>query len=222
MRPDSGEAKQVLLITGCLVAIVVAGLSIYFTQFSKPAFNLPLHQGIAQVMADETARLLTNKGKIVVIAIETDRHPELQAQLREFESRLKQYPELKLKETYKLETEGRGKYGVGSGLSARRYTRLVNKNLNADALVSFVGVPELKGDDLKEMKRLPRLVAETKSTEHLRDLFAKKVLHVAIVPRFEFPAPFKGHPRSPQEWFENRFQVVTETNVADLPEKKRE
>ena len=35
--------------------------------------------------------------------------------------------------------------------------------------------------------------------------------------RFEFPAPGTKKPRTPREWFDNRFQIVTATNAASLP-----
>ena len=222
MGASRSNLKQVAVAAGALLVTAVAGVSIYRTQFAAAQFNLPLHQGIAQVLAEETARLTTNRGQVVVIAIETGNQPELRAQLEEFERALRRFPHITIKETYKLETEGRAKYGLGSGLSARRFVRIVNKNLNAEAFVSFVGAPEMKDVNRQELKRTPLFVAETRSCDELKALFDAKILHAAVVPRFEFPAPVEDTPRTPRAWFDKQYQLVRSQDAARLPEGGRE
>ena len=73
--------------------------------------------------------------------------------MQEFKKIIGQYPGLTVKETYKLETDDKPKFHFGSGLSGRRYVRLVNKNISADAFVSFVGAPELTDKELAEIKK---------------------------------------------------------------------
>ena len=64
--------------------------------------------------------------------------------------------------------------------------------------------------------------AEARSADKLKSLFDQKILHAAIVSRFQFPTPIKGKPRTPQEWFDQRFQIVTTNNAAELPAGKGE
>jgi hypothetical protein len=212
--PKKGIGKA-LLAAGCVAAIATSAVCIYFYQFAKPGINLPLHQEIGRVLAAETAKLLTNKGKVVVIALDEQKFPELKAQLKSFESALGRTG-VSIKETYMLETESKSKYGTGSGLSARRYLRIVNKNQSADAIVSFVGVPDLSDGDIKELKKVPKFVAETRSADDLPNLFQKKVLHVAVASRFTFPAPIEGKPRNSRQWFDKYFQVVTTEMAKEL------
>lgn len=212
--PNSTLGK--VLLVGCsLAAIAASAVWIYFFQFAKPRLNMTLHQEIGRVMAHETATLLAGKGKVVIIALDEPKFPEMKAQLQAFEEALRPTG-VTIKETYLLETDEKPKYGVGSGLSARRYVRIVNKNRSADAIVSFVGVPDLSDDDITELKKTPKFLAETRSAEKLDKLFRKKILHVAVVSRFTFPAPVEGKPRTPRAWFDKYFEVVTTENAKRL------
>jgi hypothetical protein len=211
------NTKQSLVAALCLLAIAGSAWWIFHNQFRTPKFNVVLHQAIGQIMAEETARLLNHTGEVVVVAIETARFPELQAQLDEFGKILKQSSHIKIEETYKLETDNKPKYGVGSGLSGRRYVRIVNKKPAAAAIVSFVGAPDLSEDDIAQLKYQPKFIAESRSVEGLKKLFEKRFIHAAVVSRFQFPTPVKDTPRTRREWFDKRFQVVTAESAASLP-----
>jgi len=214
---SSSGAKQIVVAVGSLLVITASSLWIYFRHFAAPKINVQLHQAVGHVMAEETAKLLNNQGKIVIIAIETAKDPELKVQLEEFEKTLKQFGGIKVTKTYMLETENRPKYGAGSGLSGRRLVRIVNKNSTADALVSFVGAPELKDDEIRELQGRPKLIVESRSADKLKKLFDQQLVRVAIVSRFQFPAPVEGNPGTLRQWFDKRFQIVTAETIAILP-----
>ena len=217
MSAQSADLKKVALAAGSILAIAASSLWIYFHHFAAPKINVPLHQAVGRVMAEETAKLVDNRGKIVVIAIETAHDAELKVQLEEFEKTLKKFSGITVAKTYMLETENRAKYGTGSGLSARRFIRIVNKNTTAAALVSFVGTPELKDDEVGQLQARPKFIAESRSVGKLGNLFSKRLLQVAIVSRFQFPAPVEGKPGTLRQWFDKRFQVVTAEMVDALP-----
>jgi hypothetical protein len=214
---NSSDAKKVVVTVGLLLVITGSSSWIYFHHFAAPKINVPLHQAVGHVMAEETAKLLNNQGRIVIIAIETAKDPELKVQLEEFERTLNQFSGIKVAKTYMLETENRPKYGAGSGLSGRRLVRIVNKNTTADALVSFVGAPELKDDEIRELQARPKLIVESRSAGKLKKLFDQQLLHVAIVSRFQFPAPVEGNPGTLRQWFDKRFEIVTTETIATLP-----
>ena len=90
----------------------------------------------------------------------------------------------------------------------------MNKNTTANAIV---GAPELKDDEIGQLQARPKFIAESRSVEKLGKLFAKHLLQVAIVSRFQFPAPVEGNPGTLREWFDKRFQVVTAESVGTLP-----
>ena len=215
MTSTGANSKQALAIAGLILVILASLTWIYVTEIAAPKINLPLHQGVGLVLAEETSKVLGNKGQVVVIAINPRKFPELKAQLAAFEKALKRLGGINVKETYMVETNDDPKYGVGTGLSAKRFLKIRKKYADADAIVSFVGVPNMTDEDFTGLKRpTPKFIAETRSPEKSIRLFQKGVLQVAVVSRFVFPAPGAKNPHTPREWFDQYFQIVT---AAALP-----
>ncbi len=206
---------QALTVLGCLIAIAVSGIFIY-RHFKAPPYNLALHQRIGEVMAEQTAQAVGQKGRILLITIPTATEPELATQLAAFEQKLKRLGDFEIKR-HELDTKGQAKYGVGTGLSARRFVRAV-KNHSSDAVVSFVGAPELSDAEVAELTQTPKFIAETRSADHLPKLFEKHLIQVAVVSRFVFPAPGPLQPSTPQEWFDKRYQILTAQTASAIPE----
>ncbi len=217
MNPANQAMKKWITVATLLTVIAGASLWIYFHHFAAPQFNVSLHKAVGRVLAEETARLVNRHGKLVLIAMETSAGSELEMQLKEFERAIKAFNGISIAKNYALETDKKPKYGVGSGLSARRFVRIVNKNTTADAIVSFVGAPDLSDDEIRQLQAKPKFIVEARSAEKLKKLFDKQVLHAAVVSRFQFPAPVEGKPRTPREWFDKRFQIITTENAASLP-----
>ena len=213
----SRKTRQAFIIGICLAVITASAIWVYRTQIAAPPFNITLHQAVGRIMAEETTRAVGGRGNIVIVAMELSKVPEMGVQLEEFKKTLEQTGHVTIKQTYNLETEDQPKYGLGSGLSGRRYVRIVNKNRDAAAIVSFVGAPRLADEEIAQLHAAPKLIAEARSPSRLKPLFDKQLLHAAIVARFEFPTPVKGKPRTPREWFDQRFQVVTAANTNSLP-----
>jgi hypothetical protein len=203
----SPEAKRLVTLLIALTAIIGSCTWIYLTQFRGPKHDLGLHTYIGKVLAEEAARLIGKKGRVVTISIETKGWPELETQLRSFNATLKKLGDYEVR-AYEMETKDQPKYGVGTGLSGRRFVRTVNKNENADLFVSFVGAPNLSKEEVKEMTKKPRLIVESRSGDNLPGLFEAHLLEVAVVSRFEFPAPVQENPKTPEEWFTKRYQIV--------------
>ena len=218
----SQRSKTVLIAIGCVLAIAGSAFWTYRTQFAAPKFNVVLHQAVGRAMAEETSRLLEGKGKVVLVAMVFAKVPELRVQIEEFEKTLHSLGAVTIKQTYNLETEGKAKYGLGSGLSGRRYVRIVNKNTDARAFVSFVGAPRLTDEEVGQLKIKPMLIAEARSAEKLKPLFESGLLHAAIVGRFQFPSPIEGKPATPRQCFDQRFQIVTAANAGSLPASSAE
>jgi hypothetical protein len=208
--------RRGLAATGAVVTIVASCCWIYFTQIRTVQHNVGLHRAIGEVLAQHTASVLGKKGRVVTLSIDTKEWPELKTQIEAYKAALKKLGEYELRE-YEMDTKDQPKYGVGSGLSGRRYVRTVNKNTNADLFVSFIGAPKLKTDELAELAKKPKLIVESRSGDNVPDLFDSQLLNVAVVSRFQFPAPGPEKPKTAQEWFEKRYQVLTSSNAAQLP-----
>ena len=234
------DDKKRIIIIGSLVLIIFAAAGwIYYTQFAASSLRETLHEGVGMVLAQETVTLLNKTGQIVVVTMDGAKAPELKPQMEAFLKKLKRTSQIKIKEQIVLDTEGKSNYGAGMGLSSRRFLRLVKKNAGVDAIVSFevqAGIAQFQAPShvvlgrgraefqllqrkglLQRIHLAARVACGAAHPDRIKKLFDKNVMQVAIVSRFEFPAPGKHNPRSPNQWFEKRFQVVTGKNAKDLP-----
>lgn len=214
MSPD---IKRRIVGLGSVVVIVAVCAWIYFTQIRVARHNEALHQRIGEVLAEQAVQALGKKsGRIVTIAIESREWPELKTQIASFNATLKKLGTFEVRD-YELDTKDQPKYGVGSGLSGRRYVRTVNKNTNADLFVSFIGAPKYDKEEMAELTFKPRLIAEARAVDNLPKLFKNGLIEVAVVSRFQYPSPAPENPKTPDEWFVKRYQIVTAREVAGLP-----
>ena len=212
---------QKLLLVGSVLAIVASAVWIYHYEFGSSGVNVALQQSVGQRLAEETARVVGRPARIVLVTVNIPAAPELKVQLDAFQKRLKTFGGVTVQEKVVLDPGDNPKYRAGAGLSAKHLLKIIRKHPGVDAIVSFVGAPELSDQDVAQFKTIPRLVAETHSPEKLVNLLDKKILICAIVPRFEFPAPGPRKPHTDREWFDRYFQVITPdshlTVVEDSP-----
>jgi hypothetical protein len=213
------NCKNGLLIAGSILAILISGSWIYYHEFKAPKHNVRLHRRIGEVMAEQTANAVGPKGNLVLITIPTSAEPELKTQLEAFRQKLKKLGDYEIKE-HELDPKDQAKYALGSGLSGRRFVRTVKNNPKADGIVSFVGAPRLSDEELAELAKVPKFIAESRSPDHLPKLFDKQIIQVAVVSRFVFPAPGPRNPRTPQEMFDKRYQVIAADNVKTIPKEE--
>lgn len=218
MNNSSGSAKQKLIVTGAVLAIVGSAFWIYRWEFAQPVFNAELHRAVGQIMAEETSRLLGHNAKVVIVAMETRHAPEMKLQIESFETHLKLLGGIAVKNRVMLDPGDNPKFRPGSGLSEKRFLKIARKSSGADAIVSFVGMPEISDGNLANLKSIPKVIAETHSPEKLINLLNKKILNSAIVPRFEFPAPGPRTPETSRQWFDHYFQIVTAETSLPVPD----
>lgn len=212
--------KQILYAT--LLSLTIAGALAWILVQQRDAAQPETrqHRGVGEILAEETAKQLAKREKKRVVAISLQNlDPALQAQEEAFLSKLKQLcPEAELKEFYRVDPEGERRYGPGLGLTARRFTRIVEHNLKADVLVSFIGTPDPGAAELQSFtNKIPRFIASTRDLTDVKKLLEKKWLRAAVVPRFVFPAP-ATEPKTTREWFDRHYQVVTTNELAFLPQ----
>src|ERR1051326_7998114 len=100
----SPNTKRVLTVVTSVLVIAASAVWIYWSQFKAPKHDVGLHKRVGEVMAEQTAKVVGNKGRIVVIAIPTSGLPELKTQLDAFRATLKKLGDYDLKE-YEMETK---------------------------------------------------------------------------------------------------------------------
>jgi hypothetical protein len=206
--PETNSSRSRWIVLAAVLAIVLSGIWIYRFEFTSPELNLPLHQSIGSVMAEETFRQVGHLGKIAIVTMDTRRAPELKVQQDAFQKRLKLLGSVTIADKVILDPGENPKYRPGAGLSAKRFLKIARKHAGVDAIVSFVGAPELSEEELKQLKGSPKFIAETHSPERLVNLLDKKLLMSAVVPRYEFPAPGPRQPQTARQWFDHYFQIV--------------
>jgi len=204
------------MAAGSMAVIVASGVWIYFTQFAQPAFNMVLHESVGEVLAQETAKLIQSNGQVVIITMDTSKFPELKTQLRAFEKALKALGPMSVKEL-PMDTEDKPQYRTGAGLSSRRFLRLLKKTGSAKAIVSFIGAPRMTDEEFAQVEKAPKFIAECRSPDKVKKLFEKNILQVAVINRFDYPAPIKHNPKTPKQWFEKYYQVIKADTASDLP-----
>jgi hypothetical protein len=215
------RAKDIVVASGAVAAIIGSGVWIYLTQFSQPTFNVVLHEHVGEILAQETAKLIQSNGQVVIVTMDSSKVPELRIQRQAFEKALKTLGPMTIKEL-PMETEDKPQYRTGAGLSSRRLLRIVKKSAKAKAIVSFIGAPRMTEEELAQMETAPKFVAECRSPDKIKKLFEKNILQVAVINRFDYPAPIKHNPKTPKQWFEKYYQVVTAANASDLPKNAAE
>jgi len=121
-----------------------------------------------------------------------------------------------------MDTDDKPQYRTGAGLSSRRFLRLLKKTGTAKAIVSFIGAPRMTDDELAQVEKAPKFVAECRSPDKVKKLFEKNILQVAVINRFDYPAPIKHNPKTPKQWFEKYYQVIKTETASDLPKNSAE
>lgn len=215
------ETKNILTAVAAVGVIAASCAWIYFGQMRAAKHNVALHQRVGEVLAEQTAQLIGNKGKVVTIAIETKEWPELKTQIEAFNKKLKTLGTFEVR-GYEMDTKDQPKYSVGTGLSGRRYVRTVKKNADAAVFVSFVGAPKLDDAELAELEKKPKLIAESRGTDYLPKLFKHGLVQVAVVSRYQYPSPGPENPKTPEEWFTKRYQIVTLQTANTLPKPAKD
>src|SRR5713226_3130268 len=162
----TSPVKQVLLAAGSIL-VIAASLYSVCPYLSSPGVNMPLHESVGQAMAEQTTELLGNAGQVAVITLNGSEFPILKAQLDGFKKTLRR-GRIQIAKTIVLNTKGQAKYGPGRGLSTQKFLQIRDQYRNLDAIVSFVGVPNLEDEEIKKLQGpAPKIVAETKFGERL-------------------------------------------------------
>jgi hypothetical protein len=203
------NTKSLLIGIVAVAAIVAAALSIYRNNRApKDEVKLSVQEAVGEALAEETIKATGARGQIVIVTLEEGQLPELDQYVAAFKDRIYDTA-VKIARTDHISADKINKYGPGSGMSGKRFARIIQKYQNADAIVSFVGTPDGEDEELKEIKPpVPKFIAFSRAPDDIDDMFEDKLLFAAVVPRFEFPAPGPEKVKTKQELFQKHYQVV--------------
>lgn len=216
---QSDEIKRPLLVLVSIIIIVVSLISIFFSMRPhRPSINVKPYQGLGEVAAKETIKLVGDRGTIVILNYDNKKakSPVFTAQLKALKTTLARDSHITIKAEEGVDMQPMMADPMG-GLSADAFIDLVTKYQDVDAIISFVGTPYLKPEHVQRLpKRRPKIISAASFAPHTPELVSDGVIQVAITPRFQPPGDMK-EPETPQEWFDKFYTVVTSENVDQMP-----
>ncbi len=208
---------------GPLLAILVIGgavVSIYRNQSgSSQKFDLGPYQALGAGVAEETTKLLGNKGSVVVMGHDTSefQNAAIDGQLSSFQKTLAKSG-LTIAATIKFKLTPMERMATGGAAPRDQFLQVLQSHPNAGAVVLFCGFPPLAGQDYSTLKQSGiKVVVASGYGPGYRRLLESQVIHLAIVPQFDRPATTGKPPPTLRGWFEQEYLVITPANIATLP-----
>lgn len=202
-----------------LVVLIVLGLWSIIARLRAKNPNVIVRRLISSVAtgtARETAKLLGNKGQIVLIGTVADPESRQAGLQREFKDEIKGYGSIRVIATEQVPDDQLVGDMYGCAIAEPFATALREKYRDADAIVSLAGLLLTDPDEPPSPERKPKIIALCWSLTGVKEQFAQKALDLAVVPRYQRPPP--PDTGAPSRWFERDRQVVTAENVDTLPE----
>lgn len=208
------QAKDTMVLS--LVVGVVA-VSLYFILGGRsPKIELGTYAALGAGTAEETAKLLGNKGRVLVIARDTgaDKNPSVEAELVAFQRALKKHAGLS-QVTERFLATPMLMMATGGGIPSDQLSKALESHADIGALVLFCGFPPLGDSELEALrKRGVKTVVVSSFRSDYGRLLEEGVIHLAIVPRPDGPPPGAPAPRTLRERFDQDFTIVTRADAA--------
>jgi ABC-type sugar transport system substrate-binding protein len=211
--------KSKALVVAFALASMALVLFIIRRQSSGPAINLRPSVAVGEVLAQQTARLLGDKGKMVVIgrASAKDGQSASSEQISSFRAAVARQGSPTITATEWLPRPAPGTMDLG-GVTAEQLLALIAKHPEADAFVVFAGMPPLSPALAERLTaRSLKVLAVCGYGATVRRWLEAQALAVAVVPRFGEPPPATSAPKTVQDWFEREFEMLTPQSVGRLP-----
>jgi hypothetical protein len=213
-------AKQKILVLTSILAIAGAAAWIYYHQPGAPQrFELGPYQALGYGTGEETAKLLGKKGGVVVVAPDSSQspNPAVDGELSSFQEALRKNG-LTVVEAVRFKLTPQERMGTGGAIPADQFHSLLRRHANVGAVVLFCAFPPLAGQDYEAIKQSPaKMIVASGYLPGYRRLLETRVIHLAIVPRFDRTSSPARTPQTLREWFESDFAMFTTDNLATLP-----
>ena len=223
-RSDLGSTQEsrwrrIIITSGAGLALIASGVVMVRTFWPPmPGHNRDQFTGLGQALAVETAKVLHDHGRVVVIRASEhamDNLPENDT-WRAFCTEMERHPSIRVVATVVVNSEPPMEYG----LTRARLDSILEQQPEIDGVVSLYGIAEC---DPRRPFELPRknlkIIVVQPNPVPIKPYFANGLLAVAIVRR-ENPASDLAKPRTPAGWFARSYQVFTVGNYQSLPDEE--
>jgi hypothetical protein len=206
-----------------VVLVVLTGIAawLFFRQSDGSSnFDLSPYRALGVGVAEETAKLLGNKGSVVVISPDTSefKNAAVEGQLQSFQDTLQKNKAMSIAATVKFKVTPMERMATGGAVPGDQFLQALQGQPNAGAVVLFCAFPSLASQDYARLKQSGiKVIVASACVPGYRKLVESQVINLAIIPQFERPATTSHPPTTLRGWFEQEFLVVSATNAAALP-----
>ena len=192
-------------IIGLILLIVVAVLLIQRSQHPKPPDEqyMPGY-GIGQVLAEAAAKATHEQGR-VVLACQPSNLDSSVAEMEGFQKTLSKHSQLKLTatRTFKPEETSMGK------LSFAQFAALVNENASVEVIVCMLGITSFTDAQIASLSQpCPKLVVVDWNPADVQRGLNAGLIKAAVMTR-ELTSLPTDNPKTPREWFDRYYTVVS-------------
>jgi hypothetical protein len=202
------------------VAVCAAVVALYFAFADRsPKLNLDPYDVLGAVTAEETAKLLGNKGLVLLIVRDTgpNKNPSVEAELKAFQETLKKQPGLATV-IERIPLTPMMMMATGGGAPPDEFLKAIQTHANAGAVVLFFGFPQLTEPELQTLKQSGvKIVVVSSFRTGYKQLLERQAIHLAVVPRSDAPPPGTQTPRTLRERFDQLYTTFTPADTARLP-----
>ena len=211
--------KNKKLVATLAVLGLLAAALILWRQFSGPHVNLRPSAAVGAVLAEELGRLLGGPGKVVILSRQSAHEgPDAtRERVTALTAALQSHAMLKLAGTEIMPRAAGGMMDMG-GVTEEQFLAAAEKYPDAKAIVVFGGLPPCS-QALAEKLNAGSLkaVAVCGYGPTVRRWLESKTLAIAVVPRMEDLPAGTPTPKTPQEWFQREFEIITPETVGQRP-----
>ncbi len=211
------RTKDRLLAT---LAIVAVAASIYFSFGTRSQkINLSTYEILGTVTAEETAKLVGNQGRVLVMARDTgeDPIPSVVAELEAFGKTLKKHPGMSVV-IEKVVVPPMMMMATGGGVPPDQFLKALDVHAPLAAVVLFFGFPQLSDSELDTLKQHNvKTVVVASFRPDFKRLLDQQAIHLAIVPRPDAPEPGTATSGSVRARFDQEFAIITPADPARVP-----
>lgn len=213
--------KQSIVSSIAVLVILSALTSLYFTQ-RDPGIELKPYRALGEVAAQETAKLLGNKGRVVVIAADLAQYkilsPMMEAKVKSFRQALRKRGNLEVAAVESVQIQPPSLARNGEFMLPDQFSQVLAKHPRVEAIVSLVGLTPLADQDLIGLrKNATKLIVAAGYDSSYKRLLQSRSLQLAILPRTENPPEHLERPRTLREWFDRDYEIVTPETAERLP-----
>ncbi len=202
------------------LALGAAAIALYFGfRGRSQRLDLTTYSALGAVTAEETAKLLGNKGRVLLMVpdIGPERNPSVEAVVRTFQKVLKGQGAMTLV-VERVPITPMLMLATSGGVPPDRLFQALETHADVGALVLLSRVPPLTDGEVERLKNKPlKMVVVSSLYPDYQRLLDRQIIDLVILPRISPPEPTVASPRTLRERFDQDYTIVRAKAAARSP-----